>query len=155
MYGVGRGAGKYSVYSHVGGWIYGQIVKLSNCQVVKLSDFRVGRELFVLFAEFEAGVGHHLLDFLLAGLGADEEDTVGIGDDVVLKAVDHDEFVAADGEDVAGGVVGQHVAVLHHVCFGVLGGEVVEGAPCAEVVPSEGDGFDEYVCGSLHHGVVD
>ena len=110
-------------------------------------------EIFV--AEGESGVVDHLLDALFLGLGADEQHVAGVGNDVVCQAVDHDELLAADGEDVAGGVVGQHVAVLGDVGVAVLGGVVIEGAPCAEVVPSERDAFDIDVFGFLHDGEVD
>ena len=101
--------------------------------------------LFVFVAEFNACVGDHLFDFLLAVHAADEKNAVGIGHDVVFETVGHNEFFAADGKDIARAVVSEYVAVLSDVVIVVLWREVEERAPCAEVAPAEGNGFDVYV----------
>ncbi len=94
------------------------------------------------------------LDVLLLRLGAYEQHIAGVGDDIVVKAVGHHQFLALYGKDVARRVVCQHAAVLGHVLVAVFGRIVVERAPCAEVVPAEIDTLDIHVCRALHHRVV-
>lgn len=111
-------------------------------------------EIFVAVGEL--GIVDHLLDSLLLGFGADEEDVVGVGDDIVLQTLhDHELFGTLDGEDVAVALVGEDVAVLSDVGIAVAGRVVIERAPCSEVVPAEADTLDVDILGLLHNGVVD
>jgi len=117
-------------------------------------DLCIGSEIF--FAKQLAGVVYHLAYRLLACLGADEEDVVGVCYDEVVERVDEYELVAVSyGNDIAGGSICYYLAVLCHVCVAVSGRVVVKCRPCAEVAPAYVYGLDIGFCAFFDDGGVD